>query len=143
MGTSWIEQARQFKSPLRVVGGFLLRSRETQKERKRFWREECQELKKQLDQATRRIEEQAEEIARLKRQVRELERQRAEAATRPIVLPDDPPVASHGYGAGVISLAVNLARGVGLRGSERAMKIFLIGWGSNRKFPTSLRSATG
>lgn len=141
--TSWIEQARQFKSPLRVVVGFLLRSRETQKERKRFWQVEFQELKQQLDQKTRRIEEQAEEIARLKRQVRELKRERAEIENKPVVLPDDPPVASHGYGARMISLAVNLAQGVGLRGSERALKIFLTGWRSKRKFRTSLRSATG
>jgi hypothetical protein len=142
MVTSWIEQARQFKSPLRVVGGFLLRSRETQRAKKRYWQEQCQDLKKQLDQKLGRIEEQAEEIARLKRRLRDLERERDEAAKTPS-LPDDPPVASHGYGPRMISLAVNLARGVGLRGSERTLKIFLIGWRSSRRFPTSPRSATG
>jgi len=104
-----------------------LRSRETQKSKKRFWQEECQELQRQLDQKTRRIEEQAEEVARLKRQVRELERERAEAETRPPRLPPDPPVGTHGYGPRKIALAANLAQAVGLRGSARVMKIFLTG----------------
>lgn len=122
---------------------FVVRSRETQRAGKRRWQEECQAQQKQLDQKTRQIEEQAEEIAWLKRQVREFQRECAEAATKPVVLPDDPPAASHGYGARLISLAVNLAQGVGLRGSQRALEFFLTGWGSNRKFPTSRRSATG
>ena len=64
MVTSWIEQAKQFKSPLSVVAGFLLRSRETQAERAKSRTQEIQQLKKTLDQHQRRtIGEQREQLA--------------------------------------------------------------------------------
>src|SRR5690606_18273291 len=142
MGASWFKRTRQFKSPLRVVAGFLLRSRETQKQKTRFWQQECQELKKQLDQQAHQLEARDEEIAQLKRQLRQVQRQRDEAKTR-AVLPDDPPVGTHGYGPRLVSLAMNLAKHVGLRGSERALKIFLIGWALSKRFPISPRSEIG
>ena len=59
--TSWIERAKQFKSPLSVVAGFLLRSRETQAERAKSHAREIQQLKKNLERQQRTIREQLAE----------------------------------------------------------------------------------
>ena len=118
MCTSWYEKAKEFKSPLRVVAAFLLRSRETQAVENRRLRKENEELWKQIDQLTR-PPQQPGEIDRLRQQVRDLQRRLNESKKR-LTLPDDPPMGTHGYGARMISLAVNLARSVGLRGAERS-----------------------
>jgi hypothetical protein len=67
--------------------------------------------------------------------------QRAESA-RTVTLPDDPPIGSHGYGSRMVTLAVNLARSVGLRGAARAMKTFFEWLGIEEKIPdwTAIRS---
>ncbi len=124
MSTSWTTKWSDFKSPLRVVVQFLLRSREKKANK-------CRELKQKLDQAQRlltqrerELEQQGEEIRELQQQVECLEdeeRIRDQAGTP--FLPDDPPIGTHGYGPRMVSLAVNLARTVGLRGSQRSLEI--------------------
>jgi hypothetical protein len=68
MAISWIERSKLFKSPVRVVAGFLLRSRETQAAKKRHWPDACREQKARLERQADVIEEQRREIARLNRQ---------------------------------------------------------------------------
>lgn len=146
MGISWIEEAKRFKSRLPVVAGFLLRSREAKAAKCRRLRDENTGLQQRLEEQTRRIREQDEEIERLKREIRQLEmQQRAKATMDPIVLPEDPPVGSHGYGSRMIALAVNLARAVGLRGAARAIEMFFQWLGIARKTPdwTSIRNWLG
>jgi hypothetical protein len=63
----------------------------------------------------------------------EREQRRAEQAPRP--LPADPPIGKHGYGPRLVSLAVNLGKAVGLRGANRAMKIFFDWLGVAQKVP--------
>ena len=46
MPTSWTKQAQQYKSPLSVVAGFLLRSRETQAKRCRNQAKTIQQFKR-------------------------------------------------------------------------------------------------
>ena len=124
MVTSWIEQAKQFKSPLPVIAGFLLRSRESKTAKCKQLRDQGDQLKKELQQKKKQIQDQQEEIARLKRQIEKLKMQQVDSSKQAITLPPDPPVEKRGYGARMVSLAVNLARSVGLRGAARAMKIF-------------------
>lgn len=125
MELSWFNKAQQFKSPWRVLAAVFLRSRETQAAKRRQWQERGEQKDRELDQQRKHIEDLKREVLRLKGRVRDLERERAEALKNPPVLPDDPPVGSHGYGARMVSLSLNLAQQVGFRGAESALKIFL------------------
>jgi hypothetical protein len=120
----------------------LLRSRET-KARK------CDELKRKLGESERLLVEQRadldrqrEEIGELKRQMRRLEgEQRVHAqGTRP--LPEDPPINGHGYGLRMVTLAVNLARTVGLRGAQRVIRVVFDWLSVDQKVPhwTTIRN---
>ncbi|MFO7904507.1 MAG: hypothetical protein R6U98_17725, partial [Pirellulaceae bacterium] len=110
MGMSWIKRAKQFKSRSSVVAGFVLRSREAKAAKCKQLHDENNELKRHLEKQTRKLEEQGEELARIKQQLEVLEMRHAESSGRSIVLPDDPPIGSHGHGARMVTLAVNLAR---------------------------------
>ncbi|GAG44949.1 unnamed protein product, partial [marine sediment metagenome] len=143
MRTSWTGRCSDFKSPLRVVVRFLWRSRETKANK-------CRELKKKLDETqrllTRReaeLERQREEIRELKRQTQRLETEkRIQAQATSTWLPDDPPIGTHGYGARMVSLAVNLARAVGLRGTQQSLEIVFDWLGVEQKTPhfTTIRN---
>jgi len=146
VGISWIEQAKKFKSPLPVVAGFLLRSRQTKAAKCKHLRDENRELQQQLQQQAQQLQQQEQEIARLRKQVHELEMQQStESTTQPIVLPGDPPIGSHGYGARMVTLAVNLARSVGLRGAARVIETFFEWLGIQQKTPdwTTIRGWLG
>ena len=141
MGLSWTKVGRNFKSPLRVVIQVLWRSREI-KARK------CRNLKRQFDEAQRAIARQAaesrrqrEEIGQLKQQLRRLEEQdrQTRAGCR---LPEDRPLKGHQFGLRMIGLAVNLARVVGLRPSERVLKIVWEWLGVKQRLPdwTTIRT---
>jgi hypothetical protein len=119
---SWTDYRLSCKSPLRVVAGSLWRSRE-RKTRK------CRELEQQLEEAQRRDARQDAEIRRLRKKIQALTQQthwqdssRPQAPTG-CCLPADSPLKGHKYGRRLIRLAVNLARAVGLRASERVLRI--------------------
>jgi len=116
--TSWYQRTKEFKSPTYVVAAFLLRSREGQVAINQRLRKEIKELRTQLDrQAQQWQQQQQQESNASRQQVAEL-RKELEEARQSVNLPEDRPVATHGYGTRMISLAVNLARSVGLRGAE-------------------------
>jgi len=133
--TSWYEKAKEFKSPLRVVTAFLLRSRETQVAKNRRFREEIDDLNAQRDQQARRLRLQQQTIHAWKQRAAELEKQRDEAR-QSVNLPEDWPLGTHGYGARMISLAVNVAKSVGLRGAARVLRLFFDWLGIERSTPT-------
>ena len=122
MVTSWYQKTMEFKSPIYVVSAFLLRSRETQVAINRRLREEMKELKTQLDQQAQQRRQQQQEINAFRQQVAELQK-KFDEAKQSVNLPEDRPLATHGYGARMISLAVNVARSVGLRGAERVLRL--------------------
>jgi hypothetical protein len=134
VATSWTIAGVSFKSPVRVVVGFLLRSRET-KARK------CREQKRELDEARR---ERARLEAELQREREEKQRLQAEnqrlqtrlrQQTRQVCLPDDPRLKGHGFGARLISLAINLATRVGFRAAADVLKIMFNWLGVKQRIP--------
>ena len=141
MGISWYEKAREFKSPLHVIAAFLLRSRETQLEKVRKLSQQVDELQSQVEQQQQQLQQKQEEIDRLVQRAVEAEKQR-DQAKRSVNLPEDPPIGTHGYGARMISLAVNLARSVGFRGAVRTLQVFFQWLGVDRAIPsrTSIRN---
>jgi len=123
MGLSWTNIGLSFKSPLRVVAQDLWRSRENKKQK-------CRDLKKQLDEAKQVIARQEAEIQRekektrmLQEQMQRLKDQNRQQTQRGCVLPKDPPLKGHKFGCRMICLTVNLARVIGLRPTERVLKI--------------------
>lgn len=123
MGLSWTKSVADFKSPLRVVTQVLWRSRQS-KARK------CQRLKRGLDEARwiiarkdAKLQRQQEQICELRRQLQRAEIEKQTQARLPCRLPDDPPLKGHKFGERMICLALNLARAVGLRPTERVLKI--------------------
>ena len=124
MESSWTKARTRFKSPLRVAVWFLLRSRENKANK-------CSELKRRLEECQRLVAELQAELERQREETRrwQHEAHRLESEWRSIqrpapLLPADPPLGKHGFGARMICLAVNLARVVGLRGAHRALKVF-------------------
>jgi hypothetical protein len=135
MQLSWTEVRAKFKLPLRVVGWCLWRRLQRQVRK-------CQYFKQQRDDARRKVARQNVELARqqekldeLQNRLRTLETENRRLAAAPCRLPDDPPLKSHKYGVRMICLAINLARVVGLRPSERALKIFWEWLGIEQSLP--------
>lgn len=141
MGISWYEEVREFKSPLHVVAAFLLRSRETQLAKVSQLSRQVDELQSQVEEQQRQLQEKQEEIDTLTQRAIEAEKQR-DQAKQSVNLPEDPPIGTHGYGARMISLAVNLARSVGFRGAVRTLQVFFQWLGIDRALPsrTSIRN---
>jgi hypothetical protein len=135
MVVSWIEQAKQFKSPLSVVAGFLLRSRETQTQRAKSRTQEIQQLKKYLEQQQRTIREQREQLAEKNAQIVRMQIENQRLGKQPPMLPDDPPLPHHEFGAKMISLCVNLARRIGLRPAPDVLRMILQWLGVTAKLP--------
>jgi hypothetical protein len=103
----------------------------------------CHRLKEQLDDARQTIARQEAEIQRhqeetraLHAQLRRLEDQDRQSAGMECRLPDDPPLKGHKFGVRMIRLAVNLARAVGLRPTERVLKIVWEWLGVKQPLPT-------
>lgn len=135
MHTSCYDEVRKYQSPIRVVAAFLFRSRETKIQT--------------IEQLTAQLAERDEQIAQLQRRERAQQQRytaavqcidelvgQLEAARQSVNLPDDPPLGSHGYGAHMITLAVNLAQSVGFRGADRALELFFAWLGVTMNTPT-------
>ena len=135
MVTSWHEKVKQFKSPVRVVSAFLLRSRETLATKNQQLQQESEEVREQLKQKSQQLRQQQQSTATSQERLTQLERQLDEAS-QSVNLPEDRSLATHGYGARMISLAVNLARSVGLRAAERVLQLFFDWLGIEQNTPT-------
>jgi hypothetical protein len=133
--TSSYDEVRKYQSPIRVVAAFLFRSRETKIQT--------------IEKLTAQLAERDEQIANLQRQERKLQHRTATAlhcigelveqlatARQSVNLPDDPSLATHGYGARMIALAVNVAQSVGFRGAERVLDLFFDWLGVATNTPT-------
>ena len=96
--------------------------------RKKF-AERCRWLKREQAALQGRVRALEAELQRERDANRQwlAEARRAELAARSpaesLRLPDDPPLAGHGYGPKMIALCVNVARRVGLRASEGVLQI--------------------
>ena len=141
MTTSWYTKVKEYKSPIRVLAAVLLRSREAQRAKVKELEQEAAELRARVARQQEQIERQQREIEELAGRAAEAQKQR-DQAKQSVNLPDDPPIGTHGYGARMISLAVNLARLVGLRGAVRVLRVFFHWLGIDRAIPsrTSIRN---
>lgn len=104
MESSWTKTRNSFKSPLRVVVTFLLRSRDKKANK-------CGELKRRLQESQRLLAERQAELERQREETRRWQQkaQRLESdmwsIQRPaLLLPADPPLGKHGFGARMVCI---------------------------------------
>ena len=119
MEVSSFVRLRNFKSRIRVVAAFLLRSRDRLAKRAKMLNEEMRRLEvenKQLRQTIRKkdklIKAQGRRNTQLRAEIRELREQ-------PLRFPEDLPLPNHQYGAIMIALCLRLVLKVGLLGDAR------------------------
>ena len=113
----------------------LWRSRETKTRKSRRLKQQLDEAKRLIARQELEMRRQEEEIHSLRQERRgreDQDRQRMRTACR---LPEDPPLKGHKFGRRMIRLAVNLARIVGLRPTERVLKIMWEWLGMKQELP--------
>ena len=135
MGLSWTEVRNNFKTPLWVVCRCLWLKCQRCKHACERFKQQRDEARREIIQKNAKLSQQQEQLSRLQHRLRALEAENRRLATVPCHLPDDPPLEWHRYGARMISLATNLARLIGLRSSERALKIFWQWLGIDQPLP--------
>lgn len=136
MQASWIERAKQFKSRVTVVAGFLLRSRQTQARRAHAATTHRQRLRQEVVRQQRTIDKQRARLAQAQARIVRLQRQVAQLRREPPPLPHDPPLPQHQFGARMISLSVNLAARVGLRASSDVLRLVFDWLEADGKLPS-------
>ena len=141
-GSSFKEGVR-FKSPVRVVVKFLFRSRGLVRNKLRKLREVCESANREVRRLTKRCAALEALVGEAATHVRHLECEhwvRLREGTR--MLPVDPAVGSHGYGARMVELSIRLAQAVGFRPAVRVMKIVFAWLGVEQGVPhaTAIRN---
>ena len=115
MAVSWTEFRKRVKSRCSAWGRSLWLGR-------RKYAGKCRRLKRENAEGAARQRELEAELQREREAHQacrvELQRREALARVESPRLPDDPPLAGHGYGPKLMSLCANLARRVGLRAAE-------------------------
>ena len=125
MDASSFIRVRLYKSPLRVVAGVLLRSREVQVRRVQKQALVLQELRRECEELRRVNAQQALALQESQREVLQLRSENRQWREQPLELPCDLPLPQHGYGARMMAVCVNLAQATGLRSSVRCLRIVL------------------
>lgn len=132
----FFESVGQYKSSLYEIARNLLCSRNNQRNRvekladkNRLQRLQNEQLRKELNVTTRRVQE-LEQISRQQQEeIKELRQQ-------PIRLPSDLPLPHHTYGPKMISLCLNLNRHIGFRPTKTALNIVFDWLGIQDKLPS-------
>ena len=123
MPVSCFVRLRNFKSRVRVVAAFLLRSRETQAKRARQRTRQIRQLKKINQRHLQAIREKDTQLVEKNLRIAQLKAENEELRKQPLRFPDDPPLRCHKFGPMMIAMCVNLVRRVGFRATPDVLKI--------------------
>ena len=123
MDVSCFVRVRNFKSRVRVVAAFLLRSRETQAERAKQRARKIRDLQAIIRQQERTIRGKDEQRATQRRRIAELEAENEALRKQPLRFPDDPRLPAHEFGSMMIAMCVELVRRVGFRATPDVLEI--------------------
>lgn len=146
MGGSWKGFRQSVKSRLSALAGGLWHSRERLAEKARRLQRRVNELRKQIRdlQSEGARERQSHQVVlnELREQHRQWEHDRRVLGESALRLPEDLPLGTHGYGARMVSLCVNVAQKVGLRGAQAVLRIVFEWLGLEQKIPdwTTIRN---
>jgi hypothetical protein len=127
---------------MRVVAGFLLRSRESLANRVGKKSKVIERLKRIIQRQEQVIANAEQELVEMRCQVAQLKAENQKLRAQPLVLPHDPPLPGHQFGPKMISVCVNLARTVGLRPAVTCLQVVLDWLGVSTRLPvwTSVRT---
>lgn len=123
MATSWFVRVRDFKSPIRIVAAFLLRSRETQARRAKKRTRQIRQLKKNIQQQQLAIREKDERLAERDLQIAHLKAENKKLREQPLRFPNGSPLRCHKFEPTMIAMCVNLVRRVGFRATPDVLNI--------------------
>lgn len=146
MEGSWKDFRQSVKSRWSALAGGLWHSRERWAEKAWRLQQRVEEQRKQIrdlqSESKRERQSQQAVLDELREQQRQWEQDRRVLEGFARRLPDDPPLGTHGYGARMISLCVNLAQKVGLRAAQTVLRIVFEWLGLEPKIPdwTTIRS---
>lgn len=139
MDTSWKCFRKSVKSRWSALAGGLWRSRERMAAKCRRLKQRVEELRKQIRDLQSERQQERQSNAAVLDELRERHRQWEhdgrvldESALR---LPEDPSLGTHGYGARMISLCVNVAQKVGLRAAQSVLQIVFEWQGLPQQIP--------
>ena len=141
MGSSSFMRVAEYKSPIRVVAGVLWRSRETHQRRVRERDRKIEDFQRNEQKMLRVLANRDQELAEMRCQMAHLRVENHQLRQQPVVLPEDPPLPRHQFGARMISLCVNLARVIGMRPTVACLQIVFEWLGVTTRLPdrTSVR----
>lgn len=114
----------QYSSSIYETARSVLRSRTKQAARADQLTQQNANLKSHCDQPEHQQQHARQTIDTLTQQLRQAQQEIQSLRSQPCRLPDDPPLPHHTYGPKLMSLCINLAKAVGLRASQNALKIF-------------------
>ena len=146
VGRSWKGFRQSVKSRLSALASGLWRSRERLAEKVRRLQRRVAGLQKQIrdlqSEYARERQSQQAVLDELREQTRQWEQDRRVLDKSPVRLPEDPPMSTHGYGARMVSLCVNVAQKVGLRGTQAVLRIVFEWLGLEQQIPdwTTIRN---
>jgi hypothetical protein len=132
-----------YKSPVRAIAAFLLRSRETQAQRAKKKSQEIENYKRINQQQARVIADAEEVLAQKRLEIAELKAENERLRRQPPVLPHDPSLPHHKFGPKMMALCVNLARRIGLRPTVACLQIVLDWLGVSLRLPKWTTVRTG
>lgn len=139
MAGSWKGFRQSVKSRWSALAGGLWRSRERLADKARRLQRRVEGLRQQIRdlQSERARERQSQQavLDELREQQRQWEQDRRVLEGFARRLPDDPPLGTHGYGARMISLCVNVAQKVGLRAAQVVLRIVFEWLGLEQQIP--------
>jgi hypothetical protein len=134
VGVSWPKFVLKCKSRFSAIARSCFLGRASWRRKFQKLKEEFEKLTKEHEESESLREELEQENARLRERTLELERELASPSPIQLPLGDKPP--EQQFGAGLIALSVNLSREVGLRPTERVLKIFFEWLEVQQRIPT-------
>ena len=146
MDRSWKGFRQSVKSRWSALASGLWRSRERLAEKARRLQRRVEGLQKQIrdlqSEGARERQSHQAILDELREQHRQWEHDWRVLGESTLRLPKDPPLGTHGYGARMISLCVNVAQKVGLRGTQAVLRILFEWLGLEQKIPdwTTIRN---
>ena len=139
MDRSWKRFRQSVKSRLSALAIGLWRSRERLAEKARRLQRRVEELQQQIrdlqSQVERERQSQQAVLDELREQHRQWEHDRRVLDKSALRLPEDLSLGTHGYGARMVSVCVNVAQKVGLRATQAVLQIVFEWLGLEQKIP--------
>jgi hypothetical protein len=132
----------EYSSSLYETARCLLRSRNNQAKRAEEQARQTQEVRSRNEQLAEQLQQTQQQLEQARQELHQQRQEIEVLRQQPIRLPSDLPLPYHSYGPKMISLCLNLAKQVGFRPAQTAMKTVFEWLGIDARIPSwgSIRS---